>query len=159
MTREAFIEKYAGGHYGDKNSDEKRLSDIVGLVFDAANPPEVAFAATGALTADQSGSTVAVATDALVATLPTAVPAGTNFTFRNDGADGAVALTISPNALDKIVGTVANAAADSVSGGALDKDIVNTKATANKGDYIKLIYDGTDTWYIVGGVGIWASEA
>jgi hypothetical protein len=52
-----------------------------------------------------------------------------------------------------------NAAADSVASGAVNKDIVNTKATANKGDRITLLAVAATTWYITDGVGIWASEA
>lgn len=104
-----------------------------------------------------------IATDALVQTLPAAgvetAPFGSRLTFVNSGADGNNLITIAPNASDGIFGTIANAAADSVSGGVDDKDFVNTKATANKGDWITLESDGSTGWFIVGGVGIWASEA
>lgn len=108
-----------------------------------------------------SGKMFNIATDAIAQTLPlsTTVPAGTTYGFRNTGADGNNLITISPNAADAIFGTVANAAADSVASGVVDKDIINTKATANKGDYIILECDGATGWYITGGVGIWASEA
>jgi len=105
-----------------------------------------------------SGTIFLVGTDALVVTLP-ATKKGVSFTFVNSGADGNNIITISPNADDAIIGTIANAAADSVSGAVADKDIINTKATANKGDRITLVGDGVDGWYIVEGVGIWASEA
>jgi len=105
-----------------------------------------------------SGTIFLVGTDALVVTLP-ATKKGVSFTFVNSGADGNNIITISPNADDAIIGTIANAAADSVSGALADKDIINTKATANKGDRITLVGDGVDGWYIVEGVGIWASEA
>lgn len=107
---------------------------------------------------EDSGKTFLIATDALVVTLP-ATKAGVEYTFVNSGADGNNIITVSPNANDAIFGSVANATADSVSGGVVNKDIINTKASANKGDYIKLRGDGADGWYIVGGVGIWASEA
>lgn len=114
--------------------------------------------ASSTLDYDQSGMYFLVATDALVITLP-ATKKGVVYTFINSGADGNNIITISPNANDAIYGTVANAAADSVSGGVDDKDIINTKATANKGDRITLVGDGDGGWYIVEGVGIWASEA
>lgn len=110
---------------------------------------------------EQSGQVINTATDALVHTLP-AIDAGNlgmTFRFRNTGADGNNIITISPAAADAIHGTIANAAADSVSAGALDKDIINTKATANKGDWIELEAVALTEWYITGGVGIWASEA
>lgn len=112
---------------------------------------------------DDFSGTYYIATDALVQTLPAAgsetAPLGSRVTFINSGADGNNLITIAPNASDAIFGTIANTAADSVSGGAVDKDFVNTKATANKGDWITLESDGSTGWYIVGGVGIWASEA
>ena len=102
-----------------------------------------------------------IATDAKVFTLPaiTAANIGMSFTFRNTGADGAVLLTVSPAATDAIHGSIANAAADSVASGALDKDFANTKATANKGDYVTLTAVALTEWYVTAGVGIWASEA
>ena len=111
---------------------------------------------------DFSG-TFSIATDALVQTLPPVgvetAPYGSRLRFLNSGADGNNLITLAPNANDGIFGTIANAAADSVSGGVDDKDFVNTKATANNGDYIDLMSDGVTGWYIMGGVGIWASEA
>lgn len=116
-----------------------------------------------AISLADNGVHLHVATDALVHTLPaigdTTAPAGTRFRFVNTGADGNNTVTISPAAADAIFGSIANAAADSVASGVDDKDIVNTKATANKGDYIELVSDGTSGWYISAGVGIWASEA
>jgi len=121
----------------------------------------VTVTANTTLVVHDSGKTYNVGTDALVITLPliTAGNIGTRYRFRNTGADGAVALTVSPNALDGIVGTVANAAADSVASGVVNKDIVNTKATANIGDWIELEAIATTKWAITGGVGIWASQA
>lgn len=128
------------------------------------NNAEVQGALIQEITADttlglgDSGTVYLVGTDALTVTLP-ATKKGAKFTFINSGADGNNLITISPNEDDAIIGTIANASADSVSGGVADKDIINTKATANKGDRITLIGDGVDGWYIVEGVGIWASEA
>jgi len=107
------------------------------------------------LTASDSGKVFLIATDALTVTLPATV-AGATYTFVNTGADGNNIITISPNASDAIYGTIANAAADSVCTGSDDGDLVNTKATANKGDRVTLVADGDTGWYIVEGVGIWA---
>tara|TARA_R110000851_G_scaffold50140_1_gene120038 strand:- start:4985 stop:5401 length:417 start_codon:yes stop_codon:yes gene_type:complete len=115
-------------------------------------------AASAILSSTDSGTKYLVGTDALVVTLPT-TKKGVEFTIINSGADGNNIITISPAAGDAIIGSIANAAADSVSGGVDGKDIINTKATANKGDRITLIGDGASGWYIVEGVGIWASEA
>ena len=84
---------------------------------------------------------------------------GLTLIFRNTGADGNNLITISPNALDGINGTIANAAADSVASGVVNKNLVNTKATSNKGDFVVLTAVSLTEWYISGGVGIWASEA
>jgi hypothetical protein len=81
------------------------------------------------------------------------------FTFRNTGADGANIITLSPASADGINGTIANSAADSVASGVVNKDLINTKATANNGDWVKLRAVSTTKWYIEGGVGIWASQA
>ena len=117
--------------------------------------------ATGDVVAGDAGIDQNVATDALVLTLPKieAGNLGMTFLFRNTGADGNNIITLSPNAVDGINGTIANAAADSVASGTVDKDWVNTKATANKGDYVILKAVALTEWYIVGGVGIWASES
>lgn len=126
--------------------------------------------ASTTLSSGQSGTVFLVGTDALTITLPAvgsqglgssadAAPAGTQYTFINSGADGNNTITLSPAAADAIFGSIANAAADSVSGGAINKDIVNTKATSNKGDRITIVSDGSTGWYISNGVGIWASEA
>ncbi len=113
------------------------------------------------ITANQAGSEFNIATDAKVMTLP-AIDAnniGMELTFRNTGADGNNTITLSPAAADGINGTIANAAADSVASGAANKDLVNTKATANKGDWCTIKAVAAGAWYITGGVGIWASEA
>jgi len=116
---------------------------------------------SAAIPAGSAGVDQNVATDALITTLPKieAGDLGLTYLFRNTGADGNNTITLSPNASDAIHGTIANAAADSVAGGVVDKDFINTKATANKGDYVVLRAVALTEWYIIGGVGIWASEA
>lgn len=133
-------------------------SDVAGEVGIIAEAVVETIAADKTLDYEDSGTVFLIATDALVITLP-ATKKGVIYHFVNSGADGNNIITISPNANDAIFGTVPNAAADSVSGGVVDKDIINTQATANKGDRLTLVGDGLDGWYIVGGVGIWASEA
>ncbi len=117
--------------------------------------------ATGDVVAGDAGIDQNVATDALVITLPKieAGNLGMTFLFRNTGADGNNIITLSPNAADGINGTIANSSADSVASGVVDKDWINTKATANKGDYCILRAVALTQWYVIGGVGIWASES
>lgn len=123
---------------------------------------ETTVTATTTFTAAQAGAeTYNVATDAIVMNLPTitADTIGMEFNFRNTGADGAVLLSIDPASTDGINGTIANAAADAVASGVVGKKLNNTKATANNGDYVTLKAVALTKWFIVGGVGIWASEA
>lgn len=123
--------------------------------------PQITVTTSTVFTEEQCGAEINCATDALTHTLPaiTANNIGMTFTFRNTAADGAAILDVSPAASDAIHGSIANAAADSVASGVVNKDITNTKATANKGDYIVLTAVALTEWYITGGVGIWASEA
>jgi|TARA_R110001606_G_scaffold151042_1_gene291359 hypothetical protein len=117
--------------------------------------------ATADVLAGDAGIDHNVATDALVLSLPLieAGNLGMTYLFRNTGADGNNTITLSPNALDGINGSIANSAADSVAGGVVNKNFVNTKATANNGDYVVLRAVALTKWYVIGGVGIWASEA
>ncbi|MCK5605277.1 hypothetical protein KAR91_25520 [Candidatus Pacearchaeota archaeon] len=115
-------------------------------------------AASATLTGDQVGRVLLVATDALTFTLP-ATKLGMVYIIQNAGADAAVGITISPNASDKIMGSFATGGANIVMSGTDDKDLVNTKATALKGDFIVLEADGADGWYIRGGIGIWTEES
>ena len=133
-------------------------TDALGNNAEISEKLVVEITADKTISLDESGIVFLVGTDALTITLP-ATKKGTKYTFINSGADGNNLITISPNADDAIFGTIANAAADSVASGVADKDIVNTKATSNKGDRITLVGDGVDGWYIVEGVGIWASQA
>jgi len=101
------------------------------------------------LDAEDVGKVIHIATDAKAITLP-ATAAGLKFILQNDGADGAVLLTVDPNAADKIMG------ADLA--GVDDKDRLNTKVTAVQGDYIVLLGDGASGWYVLEERGIWAAE-
>jgi len=121
------------------------------------------------LSYNDSGTVYLVGTDGLTITLP-ATKAGVTFSFINSGADGNNIITISPNANDKIQGSVVTSTtpqADTAVAngnvvlitGADDKDLINTKATANLGDNVTLIGDGADGWWITKGVGVWAEES
>ncbi len=121
---------------------------------------------------DDCRDIILAATDNTVVSLPEISPAteppstfdGCEVTVINAGADGAALVSVSPNGTDTIVGScvgVTGAGAATVvefSGGA-GKDALNTKATANNGDYIKLVsYATSDIWFVTGCVGEWASE-
>lgn len=97
-----------------------------------------------------SGKTFTSETDGVVFTLP-AIAIGNTITFVNNAADGANELTISPNASDGI--TYAGSSTD-------DKDLINTKATSKRGDFVTLAsLDGAVAWQVVDARGIWAKEA
>lgn len=103
-----------------------------------------------------NGAVIHASADNSVITLPLASSCpGQDVTVINDAASGAAKLSISPNSANGICGTVGAVSL----AGTVNKDAINTKATAVKGDYLKLISDGLLTWWIVGGVGVWAAEA
>ena len=113
--------------------------------------------ASATLTADQSGRILQVATDGLTLTLP-ATKTGLVYLIQNTGADGAAGITISPNASDKIMGCFNQNGILVTLTGTDDKDVVNTKTTANKGDFFLIEADGSDGWYVRGASGIWTEE-
>jgi len=123
--------------------------------------PQVTVTATTTFTEADAGKEYNIGTDALVMTLPLidADNIGMEFVFRNIGANGNNIITLSPASADGVNGRISTAAADSTAGGVVNKDFVNTKATAKKGDYVRLRAVSTTAWYIVDGQGVWASEA
>ena len=90
-------------------------------------------------------------TDAVIFTLPAIAGAdGQVFKIMNTGDDGTNTLTISPNSADGI-----NFKADTTD----DKDIINTKVTSKKGDYIIITNDASnDYWSVADIKGVWANE-
>lgn len=122
-----------------------------------ARTKQITLTTTQDITANEAGADFNIATDAKVMTLPliTTENIGAEFTFRNTGADAANIITISPNALDAINGTVAAVQAS----GVVNKDWINTKASATTGDWCTLKAVELTGWYITGGDGVWASES
>ena len=100
--------------------------------------------------AEDSGKVIHIDTDAKTITLP-ATTVGLKATFVNDGADGAVAINLSPNAADKIMGPDI--------AGADDKDLINTKGTAKRGDFVTLVGDGASGWFVTEIRGTLATDA
>ncbi len=122
-----------------------------------ARAKQTTISTSGSVSANQAGGEFNISTDALTITLPeiSTETLGMEFTFRNTGADGNNIITLSPAASDAIHGTVAAIS----SGGVDNKDWINTKATANKGDWCTLKAVALTDWYLTGGDGVWASEA
>ena len=99
---------------------------------------------------DDSGKTIVSTLDGFVATMPS-IAIGNTITFVNMADDGQGAVNISPAAADGI--TYAGSSTD-------NKDLINTKATAKKGDFVTLAsLDGVVAWQVVAVRGIWAKEA
>lgn len=113
-----------------------------------------------ALTAAQSGGIFTVGVDEKTITLPSTAK-GLRYTIVNTGAAANNIIAISPAAADGIAGTFTLASSVVVADGTVNKDIINTKATANPGDYVTLFGTGTagtTAWIILGSSGIWARE-
>ncbi len=131
--------------------------DVVGAISGLQNTQVVAASAYTVVNAADGDIVVIANADNDVVTLP-AVAAGNlgqRVTVLSLAADGAAKVSISPNASDGIYGTVVGVSLS----GTDDKDAVLTKATMNKGDYIILVSDGSTGWAVIGGVGVFASEA
>jgi len=91
-----------------------------------------------------------VNTDAVIITLA-AVATPLNCVFVNGGSYGTVAINLSPNASDKIQGPDV--------GGTDNKDWVNTKATANRGDFTELVTGDANGPIIAGYKGTWVTQS
>ena len=102
------------------------------------------------LVAADVGKLIKVVTDGVVITLPSTV-VGYTYTFVNYGEDGTVGFNISPAAADKVFGAGITSADN--------KDYINTKITAQKGDLVTIVGDGVDGWLVTRQVGTWAREA
>ena len=96
-----------------------------------------------------SGKTFESELDGIVATLPS-IAIGNTVTIVNNAPDGTAALNISPAAIDGI--TYDGSSTD-------NKDLINTKVTQKRGDYVTLAsLDGVVAWQVVAVRGIWAKE-
>jgi len=92
-----------------------------------------------------------VVTSTATLTLP-AVAVGHSYWIINGCKDGTL-LTVSPNASDMFLFDAAGAA------GTDDTDIINTAATAKKGDFVKISYGSADGWVIHEMGGTWVDES
>ena len=99
----------------------------------------------------QVGAYAQVAVDAQTLTLP-AVVIGATFIIVNGADDGGALLTISPDSSDKFLVDIAGAA------GTDNKDIINTKATQKKYDYVKLVGLSSVGWLIAEVRGTWVDQ-
>lgn len=151
-------------------SEYKKIGSAEGQTFDVSYPKKVVVLTDDyTVTKEDEGALFLIGIDAKVATLLATILAF-RLSFMNIGAAGNNDITISPDVADGIHGKIikpegSNADATTADGlvsvlsGTDDKDIVNTKATADPGDRVDLIGDGDVGWWVTGGLGIWASEA
>ena len=100
----------------------------------------------------QVGAYVQVAVDAQTLTLP-AVVIGATFIIVNGVDSTGALLTISPNSNDKFLVDIAGAA------GTDNKDIINTKATQSRLDFVHLMGIDAIGWMIVDIRGTWVDES
>jgi hypothetical protein len=91
------------------------------------------------------------AADADALTLPAVADGFSGATILYVGAFGGAAITIAPNANDMILGPDIS--------GANDKDLVLTKATARRGDFVTLGNSDDDGYHVTQMRGTWAREA
>lgn len=103
------------------------------------------------LDATHCGKLLWVDTDAKTITLPAVATGIFGVKIVNGGGFGTVAVTISPNAADMILGPGIT--------GADDKDLINTKATAKRGDFVTLDSGDADGYLVTEIAGTWARQA
>ena len=142
---------------GLKSLSDKIVTEDGGNTF--LQPPVCSY--SNAIEVSAATLTIAYAThmgrpviqkQACVFTLPAVADVKGDIWIINGAADGTL-MTISPNSSDKFVWDVAGAA------GTNDKDIINSAATAKKGDYVKLRYASADGWAIKEMGGTWVDES
>jgi hypothetical protein len=163
MTRAEYIAdvvKNIGSTYSNALPVKEPLLALAGKAFDGVNPAVTILTDSATLTEDQSGGVFGIGTDEKVITLP-ATKSGLKYTIINTGAAGNNIVTISPQAADGISGTITLAASVVVDAGVVNKDLINTKASACAGDNVTLIgtgVAGVTAWIILSSTGIWAAQ-
>ncbi len=129
-----------------------QLNQVIADLIDTALDDQVIKTANYTVVAGtDSGKTFVSALDGMVFSMPTMVAnTGNTVTLMNTADDGDAEMNISPSSLDSI--TYLGSAVD-------DKDLINTKATSKKGDFVTLAsLDGVVSWQVVAVRGIWAKE-
>lgn len=114
-------------------------------------------AANTTLTTGDCGKTIGVGTDSLTITLPTAF-AGCSFTFVNIGAAGNNILDIAAGSADAFYGTLIGSSLPTIVTSGTGSTLSNTKSTAKKGDYVKIVSPASATWVITGNTGTWTTK-
>lgn len=103
------------------------------------------------LDAEDTGKLFWVTADAVTITLP-AIAAGLDgCVIVNGGSYGTIAVTLSPDANDMILGPDIS--------GSNDKDLINTKITAQRGDFVTIGGNDADGYSVMELRGTWARQA
>jgi hypothetical protein len=110
-----------------------------------------ALTSTKTFDAEDSGKLFWATGDATALTLPAIADGLSGITIVSGGAFGTQATTINPAAADMILGPDIT--------GADNKDLINTKATQRRGDFVTLDFGDADGYAVVEMRGIWAREA
>lgn len=129
------------------------------VAFDAVNyqDPYAAYSvrevksANYTLDAEDSGKLICVDTDAFTLTLPAIADGLGGVKIVNILSYGLAIVTISPAAADMILGPNIT--------GADNKDLINTKATAQRGDSVKIDLGDADGYVVTEMNGVWVREA
>lgn len=111
---------------------------------------ETLAAATKTLDAQDTGKLFFVTVTSVI-TLPATATAGQTIALVNGGAHGTVQISVDPAAVDKIMGPDI--------AGTDNKDLINTLATAKRGDFVVLTAGHADGWTVNTLRGTWATEA
>lgn len=104
-----------------------------------------------AMTTDVQDTGKVIVCDTTVVHTLAATAAGGKIRFLNIGPYGTVQISLSPNASDKVQGPDI--------GGTDNKDLINTLATAQRGDYVDLLFGQADGPVVLAKRGVWATEA
>lgn len=143
-----FFSRFVSAGVGIVAYDIERMRDPW-----AAYSTRETLSATKTFDAEDCGKLFCVdeAGDGDALTLPAIADGLSGLTILAVGAFGTTAVTISPNASDMILGP-------DISGGD-NKDLICTKATQRRGDFVELIAGDADGYMVVKKRGIWAREA
>lgn len=125
--------------------------DIARLVDPWANRVRELKSANYTCDAEDTGKVIFVDTDAVVITLPAIADGLDAISIVNIAAFGAALVEIAPAAADKIHGPDITSADD--------KSLLNTKATARRGDFVTFGLGDADGYFVQQKRGIWAREA
>lgn len=111
-----------------------------------------------------NNAVIAIATDAIVMTLPqvATLDPGYSVIFVAHVAAGAILLTVTANGSDAIWGSIqcvtgTNTTTLFTSTGAAGNSIKLTKATQRVDDWVMIVSTGLTDWMIIGGQGTWTN--